>query len=725
MKSDKEKIVVTYALPYANGQLHLGHSLGFIETDIFIRFLKLCREEALFICASDMHGTPIEVKAKEAGIAPEKFAEQFSSSQQGDLKDLLIEFDNFHKTHSKENKELAELFFKTLKEKKLIYLKEMEQMYDPQAKQFLPDRFVKGTCPKCSGEDQYGDVCEKCGATYNPIELKNPYSVLTKTKPVLKKSTHYYFKLRDLSPKITSWLKNDKTIQPEIRHFIEGWLKEGLQDWCISRDAPYFGFEIPGSKKETGAVKYFYVWLDAPIGYISSTKNYCDKKNKNKNENNNKNNNLKNNTNNKTKKSSWEDYWMNGSVYHFIGKDIIYFHYLFWPAMLMAMDIPVPKITTHGFITVNSQKMSKSRGTFLTVKDFLSTYSPESLRFYYANHLDRKVVDIDFNFSDFQAVTNNVLVANISNFCYRSLVFANKNYGKITQVAEEKSLQNKIEKHLKSIKENYFQQNFKEVLKLILQIADEGNFYFQNAEPWKNPELKQKEVGFCVNLARILSIVLQPIIPLFSNKIQNSLGNKTGSKTGKGLSKLSNLSWDDITFDWKGTVKKPELLMEKVEIAKEAVVFPLLIKAGKIIEVKDHPNADSLYVMAVDLGNEKRQVVAGLKKHFSPKQLVGKTVLFLTNLKKAKIRGEMSEAMTLVVEDKDKKITLLEVDVALGTIACFEDMTAPESASEISFDEFVKIKMVVNEGRIVFDEKTLQANGREVVVRVKDGAKVC
>lgn len=706
MKSDKEKIVVTYALPYANGQLHLGHSLGFIETDIFIRFLKLCREEALFICASDMHGTPIEVKAKEAGIPPEKFAEQFSKSQQGDLKDLLIEFDNFYKTHSTENKELAELFFKTLKEKKLIYLKETEQMYDSQAKQFLPDRFVKGTCPKCRGEDQYGDVCEKCGATYNPIELKNPYSVLTKTKPVLKKSTHYYFKLRDMSPRITSWLKNDKTIQPEIRHFIEGWLNEGLQDWCISRDAPYFGFEIPGSKKETGAIKYFYVWLDAPIGYISSTKNYCDKINKNKNM-------IKN------QKSSWEDYWINGSVYHFIGKDIIYFHYLFWPAMLMAMDIPVPKITTHGFITVNGQKMSKSRGTFLTVKDFLSTYSPESLRFYYANHLDRKVVDIDFNFSDFQAVTNNVLVANISNFCYRSLVFANKNYGKINEVAEEKSLQKKIEKHLKSIKEYYSQQNFKEALKLILQIADEGNFYFQNAEPWKNPELKQKEVGFCVNLARILSIVLQPILPLFSNKIQKNLSSKTGKgQTGK------NLSWDDIAFDWKGTVKKPELLMEKVEVPQETPLFPLLIKAGKIIEVKDHPNADSLYIMTADLGSEKRQVVAGLKKHFSEKQLVGKTVLFLTNLKKAKIRGEMSEAMTLVMEDKDKKITLLEVDAPLGSVACFEDMNPPESASEISFDEFLKIKMIVNGGRIVFDEKTLQADGRDVVVRVKDGARI-
>ncbi|MDP3989868.1 MAG: methionine--tRNA ligase [archaeon] len=696
MKSDQEKIVVTYALPYANGQLHLGHSLGFIETDIFIRSLKLFRKEALFICASDMHGTPIEVKAKEAGIDPEKFAEQFSKSQQSDLKDLLVEFDNFHKTHSKENKGLAELFFKTLKEKKLIYLKETEQMYDSQANQFLPDRFVKGTCPKCGGEDQYGDACEKCGATYNPTELKTPYSVLTKTKPILKKSTHYYFKLKEMSPKITSWLKNDKTIQPEIRNFIEGWLKEGLQDWCISRDAPYFGFEIPESKKEAGAIKYFYVWLDAPIGYISSTKNYCDKQSG-------------------KKKSSWEDYWMNGSVYHFIGKDIIYFHYLFWPAMLMAMNIPVPKITTHGFITVNGQKMSKSRGTFFTLKDFLSIYSAESLRFYYANHLDRKVVDIDFNFSDFQAVTNNVLVANIGNFCYRTLVFANKNYGKITQVTEEKSLQRKIEKHLKSIKEHYSNQNFKDAVKLILQIADEGNSYFQKAEPWKNPEMKQDEVGFCVNLARTLSIILQPILPSFSEKVQGSLSGKS----------KKSLYWDDIVFNWKGTVKKPELLMSKVEVPLETPVFPLLIKSGKIVEVKDHPNADSLYVMTVDIGNEKRQVVAGLKKHFTVKELVGKKALFLVNLKKAKIRGEMSEAMTLVAEDKDHKITLLEVDSNLGSNACFEEMNPPELSSEVSFEDFVKIKMAVKDGRVNFDGKNLQVDGRDVVVKVKDGSKIC
>jgi methionyl-tRNA synthetase len=676
-----DKIVVTAALPYANGPIHLGSLLEYIQTDIFVRFLKLTGENALYICASDMHGAPIEINAKKAGIDPEKFVENFWKEHQADFKKFLVQFDNFHKTHSKENRELSELFFNTLREKKLIYTKEMEQMYDKEAKRFLPDRFVKGTCPKCQAEDQYGDICENCGATYDPVNLIDPYSTITNSKPVIKKSTHYFFKLSSFSEDLEKWLFSEEAnVQEEIKNQLKEWLDKGLQDWCISRDEPYFGFEIPNSKKETGAKKYFYVWLDAPIGYISSTKNYCDKHG-----------------------GKWEDYWRNGKVYSIIGKDIVYFHYLFWPAMLMAMEIRLPEFITHGFLTVNGQKMSKSRGTFITAKEYLKDYPPEALRFYYASRLDRKVIDLDLNFDDFIAVNNNVLMGNLGNFCYRVLTFANKNYGDIKVIAEAEKIEQEVKELVEKIEKSYQKLDFRSAVTNILAIADLGNAYFQNHEPWKNKEKSEGIVGFCVNLARNLAILASPVLPEFSKKIAKALGEK--------------LTWD-ISFDWAGKVGNCEKLVEKIEKVEE---FQLDLRVGKIIKVTDHPNADSLYMFDVDFGEFKRQVVTSLKKQMRKEEFEGKKIVFCLNLKPAKFRGEESNAMILAAEGK--KIVLLEMSESeLGEIVAPEGMHG--LTEMVEFKEFEKVKMEVLDGHVIFNGKKLKSSSQDVIVDVKDGSKV-
>ncbi|MBI2665001.1 methionine--tRNA ligase [Candidatus Woesearchaeota archaeon] len=546
---DEDKIVITAALPYANGDIHIGHLLEYIQADIFTRFLKLQGQEAIYICASDMHGTPVEVNAQKAGKEPEKFANEYWKEHQKDFGSFLIKFDNYYKTHSPENQELAELFFHTLKKKGYISIKEINTIYCQNCQRYLPDRFVKGTCPNCTTENQYGDVCENCNTTLKGIDLINPKCSICSKTPQQKISKHYFFTLGKFTIQLKSWLKNldiDKegndvlTVQPEINNLLQEWITKGLEDWCISRDAPYFGFKIPGSEKETGAEKYFYVWLDAPIGYISSTKNYCEK------------------VNIKSSKDCWEDYWKKGKVYHFIGKDIIYFHYLFWPAMLMAMEIPLPSLTAHGFITVNGQKMSKSRGTFFTAKDFLKLYPAESLRFYYGSHLDRKVIDVDLSLEEFKAVNNKVLVGSLGNFCYRVLTFCHKNYQEVKEVASEAIHEEEVVQLFEQIKTNYQQQDFKSAVRSILQIADKGNSYFQNSEVWKNIDSKESKakVGWCVNLARNLSILISPVLPEFSQKVQSALSE-------------TELHWIDLNFTWKGKVKDIPHLAEKIETIEE------------------------------------------------------------------------------------------------------------------------------------------------------------
>jgi methionyl-tRNA synthetase len=704
-KGNTEKVIVTAALPYANGNIHIGHLLEYIQADIYSRFLKLQGKDALYICASDMHGTPIELNAKKAGKDPEKFALEFWKEHQADFKSFLIKFDNYHKTHSKENKELAEYFFSELKKKKLIYQKKMQTIYCGTCNRYLPDRFVKGTCPNCTTQDQYGDVCESCNSVLKGIDLINPKCVVCSRTPIQKESEHYFFKLSSMANELKKWINApESNIQQEVKNWLKGWLDKGLEDWCISRDEPYFGFEIPNSKKETGATKYFYVWLDAPIGYISSTKNYCSKKKGDIGKG-------------KTKTCNWEDYWRKGKVYHIIGKDIAYFHYLFWPAMLMAVGIPTPKLTTHGFITVNGEKMSKSRGTFFTAKDFLKLYPAEALRFFYASHLNRNIVDVDLSFDDFIALNNNVLVGSLGNFCYRVLTFAEKNYPGVDTIGKEEELTGKVIQLVEGIKSAYEKQDFQSAVKKILQVADLGNAYFQQSEPWKNKESAEtkKAVGWCVNLARNLAVLVAPILPEFSEKVLQTFHQNISG----------GLSLSDIGFKWKGELKKVEMLVQKIEKVPESATFPLMMRVGEIKEVKEHPNADSLYLFQVDFGLEfgERQVVAGLKKYFKKDQLLGAKSVFCINMKPAKIRGEKSQAMIMVADD-GAAVSLLEVGNSnIGEEVQFEDYD--NSASEVTFDEFLELILTVKDGHVVYEGKEMNTETDDVLVSgVKQGARI-
>ncbi len=697
--TDSQKIVITAALPYANGPIHIGHLLEYIQADIYARFLKLNDKDVLYICASDMHGTPIEVNAKKAGVKPETFVEKYWKEHQQDFASFLIKFDNYYKTHSPENKELAEHFFAELKKQRLIYTKAMDVIYCNHCQRSLPDRFVRGTCPLCGIADQYGDVCEGCGVVLKGTDLLNPKCSECGNIPIVKQSTHYFFKLSAFASRLKTWINSKEAdLQPEVKNWLKEWLDKGLEDWCISRDAPYFGFEIPDSKKECGEVKYFYVWLDAPIGYISSTKNYCDKKN------------------NKTKNCKWEEYWKKGSVQHFIGKDISYFHFLFWPAMLMAMNIPLPKLTVHGFITVDGQKMSKSRGTFFTAKDFHKLYGAEALRFYYASHLDRKVVDVDLNFADFKAVINNVLVGNLGNFCYRALTFAEKNYGTIKTLAAEEKLERTMTALTGKIHTAYRSQDFKSAVKSILTLSDIGNSYFQQAEPWKDPAKHEQQVAWCVNVARNLAIIVNPILPEFSAKVFAAFG-ENGRQT--------EVRWTDIGFTWKGKLQKIVKLVEKIEELPQEKAFPLKLVVGEIKSVKDHPNADSLYLLTVDLGKKygQKQVVAGLKKYLPKKKLEGRKVVFCVNIIPATIRGEKSEAMVLAADDGSIANVLDVVKTNVGEEVHFEGLK--NSSKEISFDEFTKIKMEIIKGNVVYEGKKLVSGSEAVTVTgVKDLARV-
>lgn len=726
---DKKRVVVTAALPYANGDIHIGNLLEHIQADIFVRFLKLVGKDALLICASDMHGTPIQINAKKAGIDPVKFVEKYHVDFQEDFARYLINYDNFYKTHSNENKELAEYFFFELKKKGYIYLKEIEQYYDEVEEQFLPDRFIKGTCPKCNADDQYGDNCESCGTTYNSTDLLNPKSVLSGEKPILRKTTHYFFKLGDFSLELEAWINDPKsTIQPEIKNWLNNWLEQGLKDWCISRDEPYFGFEVPGSVDETGEKKYFYVWYDAPIGYLSSTKNYCFNK----------------------EGVTWEDYWNNPDSVsvNLLGKDIAYFHYLFWPAMLKGMGINIPLLSTHGFITVNGKKMSKSRGTFFTAKDFYSFYGGEKLRFYYASNLNRRVLDINLNLDDFKAVSNNVLMGNLGNFCFRTLSFASKNYASgfddVCNGDEEKKFIADFFKKVDSsngVRDCFYNLEFKRAVKLILEISDYGNKYFQKLEPWKKREsveetnLVKSKICFMVNLVRNLSILIKPVMPDFSAKIEKSFGVEAVIGTGLGYS--------DLGFDWCSSVVECEKLVDKVQLVEKKVVdtvkedviveegvpsgsFGIDLRVGEIKSVSDHPNADKLYVFKVDFGLEvgERQIIAGLKKYFSVSDLIGKRSLFCINLKPAKLRGELSCGMSLVAESGDDlKLLFVDNDVKLGTIGKFSGFD--HFSGEIDFKMFDKFPMVIKGGKVLFDDKVLKVGDLEVEVDIADGSKVC
>lgn len=493
---NKRTILVTAALPYANGALHIGHLVEYIQADIWVRFQKQVGNHCIFICGDDAHGTPIMLSAQKQGISPEQLIEAIHTERLTDFNDFLIEFDNYHTTHSPENRDLVTQIYQTLKDQSDIKTEMIEQAYDAKAALFLPDRFVKGECPRCGAADQYGDNCEACGATYTPIDLKNPVSVISNTTPIQKKSEHFLFCLKNYEALLKEWIEAEH-LQPQIANKLMEWFKAGLQNWDISRDAPYFGFEIPGAPN-----KYFYVWLDAPVGYMASFKNLCTKR----------------------PELNFDEFWKPNStvdLYHFIGKDIIYFHALFWPAMLLGAGYRTPsKIYAHGFLTINGQKMSKSRGTSISARDYLKQSDPEYLRYYYAVKLNGQIEDIDLNFADFAQRINSDLVGKVVNIASRCANFINKYFSnQLSEELEQIDLYDEFVTSGENIANHYNACEFSHAVKEIMTLADKANQYIDAEKPWALAKQKSddpKIQAICstgLNLFYLLIIYLQPILP--------------------------------------------------------------------------------------------------------------------------------------------------------------------------------------------------------------------
>ena len=672
-----DRILVTSALPYANGPIHIGHLVEYIQTDIYVRFLKSSGYNVIYCCADDTHGAPIEINAMKQGVKPEEIIEKYYKEHLEDFKRFFIEFDNCYTTNSPENKYFSDYFFTKLKENGDIYQKEVELTYCENCKRFLPDRFVKGKCPKCGAEDQYGDNCEKCNSTYQTIDLIDPFCIICGSRPVRKKSVHYFFRLSNYSDRLREWLIKNDRLQKEVKNYVLNWIDEGLKDWDITRDAPYFGFKIVGEED-----KYYYVWLDAPIGYIASCKNYCDRHGLN-----------------------YEVYWKSdkGKIIHFIGKDIIYFHFLFWPAMLMGVGFNLPyNIVVHGFLTVNNQKMSKSRGTFITAREFAERINPQYLRFYYASILGHSLKDINLDENELKNKINSELIDNFGNLVNRSFTFLYKNFnGEICDFSypiEEEKVLNLANKVL----EFYKKYEFHLAVRTILEIGLFANKLFQEKAPWdlikRDREEAQKFLSFIINVTKIMAALLRPIIPEIIEKYEKILD----------VTQLAIKQ--DLNFNLKKhTINKPKILMKKLEevqLIKHLPESKILLKTGEIIEVNEHPTADRLYLLKVDFKDELREIIAGIREYYSKEDLLGKKGVFVYNLKPAKIKGIESQGMILAAKSSDGRLGIILSEMDKGEIIKIKD-TPFAGTSQITIKDFQKVEFYSDGKKVYCNSKEL------------------
>ena len=633
------KIIVTQALPYANASLHLGHILEAVQTDIWSRFQNKSGNECLFFCADDTHGTPVMLKAKELGKSPEDLIKEVQRDHEETYKLYDINFTNYHTTHSDENKKYSEQIYLKAKENDLITRRTINQLYDESESMFLSDRFVKGTCPKCGATDQYGDGCTKCGATYDVSELKNPVSAISGTKPVNKESEHIFFDL----PKKLDTLKEflaTANLQKPITNKLSEWVNDDLQQWDISRDAPYFGFKIPEEDN-----KYFYVWLDAPIGYIASIDNWATR-------------------NNKDMDLLWSAN-SNYEIYHFIGKDISYFHGLFWPALLSASDLRLPDgIFVHGFLTINGEKMSKSKGTGILAKEFAQLCDPETLRYYFAAKLNDKVEDIDLNFEDYVQRINSDLVGKYLNIASRCSSFIEKNSNELSDSFDNDLLEEAI-KQKENIKECFESRNYSKAIRLIMDIADLTNKYINDNTPWKKDTKEAAHIATtALNVFNILTIYLSPIIPNIT----------------KGAFKFLNQdsqSFNDVELLLKNKINKYKPLLKRLEpiiIPEEKPMSDeenyinidqfaeIDLRVAEIKAASHVDGADKLLQLTLDVGDlGERNVFAGIKKAYDPESLVGKMVILVSNLAPRKMKFGLSEGMVLASSD-DEGIYLISPD---------------------------------------------------------------
>ena len=667
------QILVTSALPYANGSIHLGHLVEYIQTDIWVRFQKMQGNQCIYCCADDTHGTPIMLRAQKEGITPEQLVDRTWHEHKRDFDGFHVGFDNYYSTNTPETRHYADTIYTRLRDAGLIEVRSIEQFYDPVKEMFLPDRFIKGECPKCHAKDQYGDNCEVCGAAYQPTELINPFSAVSGATPIKKHSDHYFFKLSD--PRCAEFLRGwimPPQVQAEAANKLNEWLEGGLSDWDISRDAPYFGFEIPDAPG-----KYYYVWLDAPIGYMGSFQNYCDKNGLN-----------------------FDDFWKPDStaeVYHFIGKDILYFHALFWPAELHHAGFRTPTgVFCHGFLTVNGSKMSKSRGTFITAESYLNHLNPEWLRYYYAAKLSPTLEDIDLNLEDFAARVNSDLVGKFVNIASRSAGFITKRFGgKLGQVSGDTPLP-AMQAAASNIAALFEAREFSKALREVMALADLANQYVDTHKPWEMAKQEGRDAELltvctvAVNAFRLLALYLKPVLPKLAENVEAFLNiapmtwsDSSTLLTDHGINEYKHLMTridpkkieamvEENKQSLQPTAPEPapvkhaehqqnEAKTEAAASAEKSAWEPFIgiddfmkidLRVARIANAEHVEGADKLLKLTLDLGNETRTVFAGIKAAYAPETLVGRMTVMVANLAPRKMKFGMSEGMVLAASDE-------------------------------------------------------------------------
>jgi methionyl-tRNA synthetase len=670
------KILVTSALPYANGSLHLGHIIETVQTDIWVRFQRMQGHDCIYVCAEDSHGTPVMIKAQAEGVTPEQLISTMAAEHRADYQGFLIGHDHFHSTHSPENQAITNDLYLKLKAKGHITTRSVRQAYDEKAGMFLPDRYVKGECPVCHTPDQYGDSCENCGSTYTPDKLINPISTISKSTPVWRESEHYFFKLGDFTDVLRAWLEGGGASQAQVRAKLAEWFEAGLQDWDISRDAPYFGFEIPGAPG-----KYFYVWFDAPIGYLGSFKALCD-----------------------LRGLSYDEYLRADSeaeLYHFIGKDISYFHNLFWPAVLHGSGCRKPTaVFVHGFLTVNGVKMSKTRGTFITARSYLERLPPEPLRFYFASKLNSTLEDIDLSLDDFVARVNSDIVGKLVNIASRCAGFVQRGGGVLSDKLPEPALYEEFAAARAAIGAAFEAREYSSALREIMLLADKANQYVDARKPWalaKDPAKGVEVLDVCtqgINLFRVLMSYLTPVLPNMSEKAAAFLGAPFDdwNAIAKPLLGTAIAAYEPLatrldpkvvaqlvapaTPDAAKTEAKPakgKHVNDKPATAAAAATASGLVnindfakldlRVAIVLEAKFVEGSDKLLQLTLDLGTEKRNVFSGIRSAYDPAKLVGRQVVMIANLEPRKMRFGVSEGMVLCASpDSGPEVFLLSPD---------------------------------------------------------------
>ncbi|MEE4380016.1 MAG: methionine--tRNA ligase [Candidatus Competibacteraceae bacterium] len=664
MTKQPRKILVTSALPYANGPIHLGHLVEYIQTDIWVRFQKLRGHQCLYVCADDAHGTPIMLRAQQDGVTPEQLIAHIGAEHQADFGDFLIDFDNYYSTHSSENKYFAEQIYQRLQEGGHIVQRVITQAYDPVENMFLPDRFIKGECPRCGTPDQYGDSCENCGSTYTPTDLKNPRSALSGATPVLKESRHYFFKLANFEDMLKSWVTGGH-VQEQMANKLTEWFEAGLQEWDISRDSPYWGFEIPDAPG-----KYFYVWLDAPIGYMASFKNLCERTG-----------------------LDFEEFWRHHSeaeLYHFIGKDIAYFHTLFWPAMLEGANFRKPTaVFCHGFLTVDGQKMSKSRGTFIKARTYLEHLRPEYLRYYFATKLNDRIDDLDLNLEDFQQRVNSDLVGKLVNIASRCAGFITKRFaGQLSDTLAEPALYGDFVMAAEAIAEAYERRDFNRAMRDIMALADRANQYIDEKKPWllaKQTDQEPQVQAVCsmgLNLFRLLMLYLKPVLPRMAadaeaflqippltwETLHQPLIAHTIASFKPLMQRLESTQLEALLAASKENLapitEQPGGPLAEQPIAPQIAIDDFVkvdLRVARIVKAAEVEGADKLLQLTLDLGGETRNVFAGIKTAYPPAALEGRLTVMVANLAPRKMRFGLSEGMVLAAGNK-QGIYLLSPD---------------------------------------------------------------